>query len=145
MIVLLLAVLLNVKSYQPYTIDYVDIIEVNYVYKNWAEPETPTFKQSIYKNWKRTWTWSEEKNKKVYAHGFEIVDWRDLDHTGLPVKNWRTGNWEQKFYDERGKCHRKIIALGTVTTHTVDDPEVEARTFLQSHFRIKLSKPREQK
>tara|TARA_B100002019_G_scaffold288744_1_gene302932 strand:+ start:505 stop:942 length:438 start_codon:yes stop_codon:yes gene_type:complete len=145
MISLLFAIILSITPTQRYTVDYVDIIEVNYVYRNWQDPNTPTLEQSIYKKWKRTYYWSEVKNEKVWGYNFEVVDWRMLDKTGLPKKNWKTGKWEQIFYDDKSKCMRKIIAIGTVTSHTKYDPEVEARDFLSSNNRIKLRRPREQK
>ena len=145
MISLLFAIILSITPTQRYTVDYVDIIEVNYVYRNWQDPNTPTLEQSIYKKWKRTYYWSEVKNEKVWGYNFEVVDWRMLDKTGLPRKNWKTGKWEQIFYDDKSKCMRKIIAIGTVTSHTKYDPEVEARDFLSSNNRIKLRRPREQK
>lgn len=145
MISLLFAVILSITPVQKYVVDDVDIIEVNYVYRDWQDPETPNLEQCIYKKWKRTYYWSEVKNEKVWGHNFEVVDWRMLDKTGLPKKNWKTGKWEQVFYDDKTRCMRKIIAVGTVTTHTRYDPEVEARDFLSPNNRIKLSKPREQK
>ena len=145
MIKFLLALMLSISPYQRHTVDYVDIIETNHSYKNWIDSKTPTFSQYIYKKWKRTWHWSEAENKKRCGHAFEIVDWRALDKAPPPKKNWRTGRWEQTFYDKKDKCERKIIAIGTVTSHTVDDPEVEARKYLPPERRIKLSKPREQK
>ena len=145
MISLLFAIILSITPTQRYTVDYVDIIEVNYVYRNWQDPNTPTLEQSIYKKWKRTYYWSEVKNEKVWGYNFEVVDWRMLDKTGLPKKNWKTGKWEQIFYDDKSKCMRKIIAIGTVISHTKYDPEVEARDFLSSNNRIKLTRPKEQK
>lgn len=145
MISLLFAIVLSITPTQRYTVDHVDIIEVNYVYGNVADPNNPTLEQCIYKKWKKTWYWSDTKDERVWGHNFEIVDWRMLDKTGLPKKNWRTGNWEQIFYDNKSRCMRKIIAIGTVTSHTIDDPEVQARKFLSSNNRIKLSRPREQK
>ena len=145
MISLLFAVILSITPVQTHVVDYVDIIEVNHVHRNWADPNTPTLEQCIYKNWKRTHYWSKTKEDRVWGHNFEIVDWRMLDKTGLPQKNWRTGKWEQIFYDNKSKCMRKIIAIGTITSHTTYDPEVEARDFLSPEYRIKLSKPREQK
>lgn len=142
---LLLAVILSITPVQTHVVDHVDIIEVNHTYKNWIDVNNPTLNQYIYKKWKRTWYWSEAENKKRYGYAFEIVDWRMLDKASPPKKNWRTGRWEQIFYDKKTRCMRKIIAIGTVTSHTVDDPEVEAREHLPAEGRIKLSKPREQK
>lgn len=145
MITLLFAVILSISPVQKYVVDYVDIIETNHVYRNWMDLENPSFSQYIYKKWKRTWHWSEAKNKRRWGYAFEIVDWRGLDKASPPKKNWRTGRWEQIFYDKNNNCMRKIIAIGVVTSHTTDDPEVEGRKYLPSEFRIKLSKPRDQK
>ncbi len=145
MISVLFAIVLSVTPVQTHVVDYVDIIEINHTYKNWADPNNPTLSQYLYKKWKKTWYWSEAENEKRHGYSFEIIDWRMLDKAPLPKKNWRTGRWEQVFYDEKTRCMRKIIAIGTVTSYTVDDPEVEARKYLPSEGRIKLSKPKEQK
>lgn len=145
MISLLFAIILSITPVQSYVVDYVDIIETNHTYKNWIDNKTPTLSQYLYKKWKRTKHWSEARNKERFGHAFEIVDWRMLDKASPPKKNWKTGRWEQIFYDKNDKCMRKIIAIGIVTSRTVDDPEVESRKYLPPERRIKLSKPREQR
>jgi len=143
MISLIVAVFLSIGPVKTDIVDYVDVIEANYVVRD--QQIAPTFEQSIYYRWKRTWVKSPATDKVEWIYGFEIVDWRKLDVTGMPRKNWKTGKWEQRFWDNRDLCYRKIIAKSYRKTKTNYDPEVEARKLVNTGNRDKLTKPRNRK
>ena len=123
-------------------IDYVDLIEINHVYDDGKQK--PRFEQSVYYRWKKTYlfvTTNTGKPLKRYGWGFEVMDWRQLTTTGFPVKNNLTGNWEQRFWDDRSRCYRKIISKSFKETHTLYDVESENRSLVSANHRELLNKP----
>jgi hypothetical protein len=138
-------IILGTSPQRAETLDYVDLIEVNLVYDE-GKPK-PRFEQSIYYRWKQTYILTlpktDSKPVKKFAWGFEVIDWRQLKNTGYPVKNNHTGNWEQRFWDDRSRCYRKIIAKSFRESHTLYDKEAEYRNLVSINHREFLNKPEE--
>lgn len=145
MILLFFLIFLDNPVHNHEVIDYVDLLEVNHVYDE-GKPN-PRFEQSIYYRWKKTYvlTFPKTSRKPVkrFGWGFEIIDWRQLTNTGYPVKNNHTGNWEQRFWDHRSQCYRKIIAKSFRESHTLYDKEAEDRNLVSINHREFLNKPEE--
>lgn len=144
-ILFLLLCLFEASPRDREVIDHVDLIEVNLVYDE-GNPK-PRFEQSIYYRWKQTYILTLPKTNskpvKKFAWGFEVIDWRQLINTGYPVKNNHTGNWEQRFWDHRSRCYRKIISKSFVESHTLYDKEAECRNLVSINHREFLNKPEE--
>ena len=164
---ILLFLMFDLNKEPPY-VDYFDRIEVNHYHNEWGaevwsqlicwdwNPRKGVWRVEHYIMMKDAYKQTEEGkkkwDKKIRDIADKIKDWLTrvdflsscryrgdfVGGTYYPLKNFRTGYWEVKFFEK--KIDRIIKSKIFIETYTQHDPEAVDRQFFPTDFRRGLKK-----
>tara|TARA_R110002051_G_scaffold32786_7_gene74022 strand:- start:2750 stop:3286 length:537 start_codon:yes stop_codon:yes gene_type:complete len=132
--------------------DSSDFVEINHIYEIDDKKQIrKRMTQIIWWEWKYPVLLPEKNNigeetGSWYRSGSFIVrDYRVTwaNHSDRrQITPYRQGKyWISLFYDDQDKCFRRVISKWIITTHSMQDREIENRKILQQSLRNRLTKP----